>query len=110
MFWKKRNDRMRETDPHFVKFCELSDTNDSLYTKEAGQILETKYLTKIIGNFRIEYSIVNNIAGYKMFDQTSGDQLVEAMEAPIPDNKKKLVADLKEYLAHSEATALIDSK
>lgn len=101
--------RQFDNDPHTALFWKLIDEKDADYSKEASQLMVELSLEKNIGRFRIEYWIKDGEAGYSMFDTSDSDLLVAGMEGPIPDNKRKLVADLKEYLAHSEATARLES-
>lgn len=106
----KKAEVRKDMDPHTALFWELTQSKDSEYEVEAQLLLESKHLTKVIGNFRIEYAITNGEAGYEMFALNAPDEIVAGMEGPLPTNKRNQVEDIKELFAHSEATALIDSK
>jgi hypothetical protein len=101
---------MRKKDPHFVLCCELSYTNDSIYKLEAERLLNEKFLTKIIGKFKIDYYISNGEARYEMFNLGNPDELIAGMDGPLPIDKSDQILEIKEYFAHSEATAILDSK
>lgn len=106
----KRAEVRIDNEPHTVLFWELTQSKDSEYESEAHALLVSKHLSKVIGNFRIEYDIANGDARYEMFALNAPDEVVAGMEGPLPSNKKNQIDNIKELFAHSEATALIDSK
>jgi hypothetical protein len=101
--------RRIDTDPQTALFWQLTDEKDLQYTSEAEKLIVEHSLLKTIGKFRIEYWIKDGEAGYSMFDTANSDLLVAGMEGPVPSSKPKLIEDIKEYFAHSEALALNDS-
>ena len=106
----KRAEVRIDNDPHTALFWELTQSKDSEYETEAQSLLNSKHLTKVIGKFRIEYAIADGEAGYEMFALNAPDEIIAGMEGPLPASKKNQIEDIKELFAHSEATALIDSK
>lgn len=106
----KLPDRRIDSDPHTALFWQLTEEKDSQYTVEAEKLYIEKSLQKNVGKFRIEFWIMGGDAGYSMFDTSKSDLMVAGMEGPIPSSKSKLIEDIKEYLAHGEATAILESK
>ena len=104
----KRAEVRIDKDPHTALFWELTQSKDSEYESEAESLLVSKHLSKVIGNFRIEYAISNGEAGYEMYALNAPDEVVAGMEGPLPFNKKNQIENIKELFAHSEATAILD--
>jgi hypothetical protein len=104
----KLSERRIDTDPHTALFWQLADDKDSQYTIEAEQLIVEHSLLKTIGKFRVEYWIRNGEVGYSMFSTSNADEIIAGMEGPVPSSKSKLIEDIKEYFAHSEALALTD--
>ena len=88
-----------ETDPHSILSLELADANKSTYENEAGYLLKNR-----------KFFITEDIAGYKLFNPDFPNEVLASMEGPLPRFKEEKVANLIELLAHSEATAIIDSE
>jgi hypothetical protein len=105
----KLPERRIDTDPHTALFWKLSEDKDLQYAIEAERLMVEHSLSKRIGKFRIEYWIKDGEAGYSMFDTANSDLLVAGMEGPVPSSRSRLIEDIKEYFAHSEALALNDS-
>ena len=99
-----------ETDPHSILSLELADANKSTYENEAGYLLKNRKLTKNLGKFIVDFFITEDIAGYKLFNPDFPNEVLASMEGPLPRFKEEKVANLIELLAHSEATAIIDSE
>ena len=97
-------------DPHTALFWQLTEEKESQYSVDAEILLIESSLQKSIGKFRIDYWIKDGEVGYSMFDASKPDLMVASMEGPVPSSKSKLIEDIKEYFAHSEATAILDSK
>jgi hypothetical protein len=106
----KLPERRIDSDPHTALFWQLSDDKDSQYAIEAEQLIVEHSLLKTIGKFRIEYWIKDGEVGYSMFDTSNADEMIAGMEGPVPSSKPKLIEDIKEYFAHSEALALTNEK
>ena len=102
----KLPERRIDTDPHTALFWQLTDEKNLQYTSDAEKLIVEHSLLKTIGKFRIEYWIKNGEAGYSMFDTANSDLLIAGMEGPVPSSKPRLIEDIKEYFAHSEALAL----
>ena len=67
----------------------------------------TKANTALIGGETAEHP---GLLDDDEFDTTKSDLLVAGMEGPFPSKKSKQIEDIKELFAHSEATAILDSK
>lgn len=96
-----------DSDPTFIKFCELSELNDSQYELEAHEIITMKQLTKLIGKFQINYTIDENKCSFEILDPTHSNEVIAGNYAPVGHTEASQIDKLKSYLAQSEAIATV---
>lgn len=99
-----------DNDPHISKFFELSNEKGSQYELEALEILNKKTLTKNFGNYVARYSIKGLRGRYELVCSKDSNKLISGVSGPIGFRKKDRIFKIKYLLAHSEATAFIESQ
>ena len=106
----KRGKEFIDSDPHTALFWELSESKASQYEEEAAQLLSHKNLSKMIGKFMVDYAISDGEAAYELYDPSNPSVILAGMEGPLPLTRKNKIERITELFAHSEATALIESR
>ena len=99
-----------DNDPHISKFFELSNEKSSQYELEALEIIKNKSLTKNFGNCIAKYSIKGLRGRYELVSAKDSSNLISGVSGPIGFRKKDRIFKIKYLLAHSEATAFIESQ